>query len=107
MSACPVMQDLDRYMAEIDEADRFDNMVETIKGEYSAFDAAEIIDDYFADTGGDALIAILGEIATADAVAKVAAVVKLHAALDDILTDAAEATATKRLERADDWDGDE
>lgn len=104
MNTCPVTQDIDRHLAEIDDADRFDNMVEVIKSEYSAKDAAGYIDDHLADTGGDALIAILGEIAAADAVNKVAAVVKLHKALDAILTTAAQVEAKNRL---DEWDGEE
>ena len=103
MSACPVMLDLDRHLAEIDDADRFNNMVEVIKADYSAAEAKKIIDDHLAE-GGDALVAVLGEIAAADAVNKVAAVVKLHKALDGILTAAAQAVAKSRLEE---WDGEE
>lgn len=108
MSACAVTADLNAYMANQDADDRFDNMVETIKGEYSQEEAADIIDDHFGTTGGNGLIAILGVIATADAVAKVKAVVKLHEALDLILTASAEAEAEKRLnDDCDEPDGDE
>lgn len=107
MSACPVSLDIDRHLAEIDDADRFDNMVETIKGEYSAKEAAEIIGEHFADTGGDSLIALLGYVSTGQYKDREEYAIRLHAALDDILTKAAEEEAKNRLERADDYDGDE
>jgi hypothetical protein len=98
----PVLRDLDRHLDALDDDDRLESQAEEIRLAYTAQEAKEIIDDYFADNGGDDLIKIMGELAAAESgVPRSLAISRLSDRLDEITLAAALITAKKRANEYD------